>query len=231
MIEKMENKYHKINKILEYKSSLMNLTKEIKIPKNLKYKKNNSITLDDIYHCGERNRWIYDDFQEVYPLTIGETQLDKYIEINNKTTRKSTIKNLKQKNYIRIGEECPICYDDIVNKKQAFLTECGHAFHYECIQNYYNSDYIKFGWCPMCRQDTGDCGRLKRLYCNSSNNKMDKYENFWNEINILLPDKCYTWINDNHYLDIHNLGMDKNCIKCINYRTCISSKYKGNRPL
>ena len=224
----MENNNHDINNILEYKSSLMNLTKEIKIPKNLKCKKNNSITLDDIYHCDERNRWLYDDFAwDVYPLGIGESRLNKYTckytkdKKNIIKTRKSTIQNLNQKNYIRIGEECPICYDSIVNKKQAFLTYCGHSFHYECIQNYYHSNYNKLEWCPICRQDTCCSGRLKQQYANDSNNKMDKYENFWNEINILIPEKCYTRINDNYYEDIHNLGMDKNCIKCINYRTCI----------
>lgn len=236
MIDNMENKYHDINQILKYKSSLMNLTKQIKIPKNLKYKKNNSITLDDIYHCNERDRWIYDDWQDVYPLTIGNTQLEKYIEkyIENKekknkrfsekytkkTTRKSTITNLTQKNYIRIGEECPICYDAIISKKQALLTDCCHAFHHECIQNYYNSDYNKFGCCPMCRSNDVGCYDLnKQQYCNGSSNKMDKYENFWNGINTLIPKKCYIFINDNHYEDIHNRGMDKNCIKCIQYRS------------
>ena len=75
----------------------------------------------------------------LYPLENAKRFSEKYTK---KTTRKSTITNLTQKNYIRIGEECPICYDDIVNKKQAFLTECGHAFHYECIQNYYKYKFF-----------------------------------------------------------------------------------------
>lgn len=222
----MKNKYYELDTILEYKLLLMNLSKEIKIPTNLRYKKNNSITLDDIYYCDERM------FSKYYlyvfmPLKIGESQLDRYSRYNNKNkkeiTRKSTIQNLNQKHYIRIGEECPICYDTIIYKKDALLTNCGHIYHHECIQNYYNCNYNKFRNCPMCRQNVGlFYNHNKKCYISRSNysNKIDICENFWNNINTFFPDKCYTYINRNRIENIHNEGMNKNCVKCIQYRSC-----------
>ena len=44
--------------------------------------------------------------------------------------------------------ECPICYDDIDEKKNCVTTECGHTFHCSCLMK--NSAVNGFG-CPMCR--------------------------------------------------------------------------------
>ena len=217
----MNQKYiEKINKILEYKILLMNLRKEIIIPPKMVYKKNNYITLDDIFHCDERNRWVYDDDLDVYPIIIGHSLLEKYKKSYKKINKISVKTNLNRKNYILVGEECPICYEPILTKKQAFLTDCSHGFHYNCIQTSYNLNYEKFAECPICRQDIGDFENLKQLYYqgSSARNKMDKYENFWNNIHTLIPEKCY-WTNSNEsIINIHNFGMNKNCYNCIRFR-------------
>jgi hypothetical protein len=44
--------------------------------------------------------------------------------------------------------ECPICYDEIDEKKNCVTTECGHTFHCSCLMK--NSAVNGFG-CPMCR--------------------------------------------------------------------------------
>lgn len=44
--------------------------------------------------------------------------------------------------------ECPICYDNIDEKKNCVTTECGHTFHCSCLMK--NSAVNGFG-CPMCR--------------------------------------------------------------------------------
>jgi hypothetical protein len=46
-----------------------------------------------------------------------------------------------------LGEECVICFSRLRNKKIA-VTECGHAYHHECILAWFNRD-IK-NRCPLC---------------------------------------------------------------------------------
>ncbi|KNC73043.1 hypothetical protein SARC_14395, partial [Sphaeroforma arctica JP610] len=44
---------------------------------------------------------------------------------------------------------CPICWEDLVMEKRAlFTTDCGHKFHFSCIQvNFVGGNLL----CPMCR--------------------------------------------------------------------------------
>jgi len=212
-------KYKNINKILEYKNLLINETKNIKINKKMSYNKNISITLDDIYHCMPIYSHLYDDILEIYPSSLVGFCIPEKYDGYKKKHKVSTIKNLNKKLYIKIGEDCPICYEKIIHKTHALLTNCGHAFHYECIQNYYNLDYNKLESCPMCRQYTSN-DNIKDIYGSDKSN-LDKLENFWNQINSLIPDKCYIITKDHEYEKIHNKGMNKNCIKCIRYRKCI----------
>ena len=69
----------------------------------------------------------------------------------NRKIRRNIIENLQVKHYIKIGEECPICYDAIHHRNEAFLTDCGHSFHYHCIINYdYTNSFKKEGvYCPI----------------------------------------------------------------------------------
>ena len=220
MTEHREHIIYEINKILKYKISLINLRKEIKIPKKIHTKKNNSITLDDIYYVDNRPRWIdidgYTINLVVKSVTIGYRSIYKYEKI-------STIQHLNHKYYIKNGEECPICYDKILNKKQAVLTECGHSFHYECIYKYYYLNRNKHGYCPICSQEAKALWgfnynfSLKSLYHYSSN-QLDMLENFWYQMNTLIPDSCYISAN-NKCVHSHDRGMHRNCKKCIEYRS------------
>ena len=48
-----------------------------------------------------------------------------------------------------IGEECPICTEDILLRDLAKLDPCNHEFHQECI-NQWLEDHST---CPNCRQE------------------------------------------------------------------------------
>lgn len=183
-------------------------------------------TLEDIYHPNERNRWFYAEKDEclvVCPLNIvGDIsghEISKvktlYLTLKNNWVRakfpKTVKENLKIKHYIKIGEECPLCYEPIWHKKNAFLTDCGHAFHSSCIHSYemaniYNDNGI---FCPMCRCDMGMYGENGYIYFNSEN-ILDKLEDFWNNISYKTPNVCCN----------HIKGLNKNCKDCVNYRRC-----------
>jgi hypothetical protein len=92
-------------------------------------------TLEDIYHPNERNRWFYAEKDEclvVCPLNIvgdiSEHEISKiktlYLTLKNNWVRakfpKTVKENLKIKHYIKIGEECPLCYEPIWHKKMRF---------------------------------------------------------------------------------------------------------------
>jgi hypothetical protein len=184
-------------------------------------------TLEDIYHPYERNRWSYaekDEFLIVSSLNIvGDIlshEISKvktlYLTLKNKRLfakfPKTVKENLKIKHYIKIGEECPLCYEAIWHKKNALLTDCGHAFHLSCIHSYemaniYNDKGV---FCPMCRCDMGLYGEIGYIYLNSEN-KLDKLEDFWNNISYKTPEVCRN----------HILGLNKNCKDCVNYRRCM----------
>ena len=48
-----------------------------------------------------------------------------------------------------VGEECPICTEDILLRDLAKLDPCNHVFHQECI-NQWLEDHST---CPNCRQE------------------------------------------------------------------------------
>jgi len=194
----------------------------------IKYKCFECITLDNIFHCNERKFTSnYKEFSHpnILEMTIGpQLQIKKYnskfVFKNNynftEIITKNTVKdNLQIKHYIKIGEECPICYEKILHKSNAYLTKCGHSYHYSCIQHYYDKDYNNIYSCPLCRQKSAS-NDIKSVYYNS-NNILDRLEDFWNNIDKTIPEKCYNYI-DKKKINIHNLGMNKHCIECIKYR-------------
>ena len=181
-------------------------------------------TLENIFNPYERNRWHYiedGEFLEVCPVIIcnmdGNHEISKTKEIyvwkkKNKIVTKTIEENLKIKHYIKIGEECPICYDPIFHKNNAYLTECGHSFHKSCLMNYdYANHLVLKGiiWCPMCRGDMGLYGDSTEIYCNSKND-LDKLEDFWNNKQYKTPQACSSY---NHFV-----GFNKNCYECIRFR-------------
>jgi hypothetical protein len=234
----MNNKtnFENVNSCLQLKLDLHKYC--IEIPKrNLVYKKNNCIPIENTFNHSERTRWEAaggvgkEDEEEIIlevdSIRIGNCSVskykNKYIKNNKgkyvwKQSKKSIIENLKTKHYLEIGTECAICLDQINHKKDALLTDCGHSFHYSCIQKNDESNYNMMGDCPLCRQSAGDYMELKNIYINtdSSKNGLDKLENFWDSIETEIPEKCYKdW---EYYEDIHDLGFNKNCKSCKKYR-------------
>lgn len=132
-------------------------------------------------------------------------------ESYNRKVKKTIEENLKIKHYIRIGESCPICYDEINNKRDAFLTDCGHSFHYDCIINYdyvnsFNTNHI---YCPICRSQMGSYEDLKERY-EEGKNGLDILENFEMNIKKKLPKICF---------DIFRLKFNKHFHR-MNYHNC-----------
>ena len=125
----------------------------------------------------------------VKPVVIGDT---------------TTKCNIYKKCYIKIGTECPICYEDITNKNNAFLTSCGHAFHKSCISKL--NEFTMLYKCPVCRRSLGQYEEFKRY---DITNNLDRLENFWLTKDIIPRQIC---------IKKHILGLNKNCKYCRKYR-------------
>ncbi len=100
------------------------------------------------------------------------------------------------KHYIKIGSECPICYEKIFTNKNAFINKCGHYYHASCIFEYIKirmDNHIGECPCSMCRSDV----EYDDLYLNEKYKKninfIDKLENFYNnpfQLNYKYCKKC-----------------------------------------
>ena len=166
-------------------------------------------TAEDAFYLYERNSrhytCYYNDEYPVNPFTIGDQ--DTPCELNIRC-------------YIKQGTECPICYESIMTKSSAFITNCGHAYHKKCLSKYLevkwlSSSHISVAKCPLCRSSLGHpdfVQRYKSSYfsLNYNNNELDKLEDFWISHEFILPSFC-----SNKY--DHYLGCDKNCFICQNY--------------
>ena len=155
-----------------------------------------SFTLEDIFHDYGNDILISCDKQ-------GNNKIQKniyiYSFINKNGNYKRKIKrniydNLKIKHYIKFGETCPICFDLIINRKDAFLTNCGHAFHYSCIIKYDYLNCLKVNgiFCPLCKQDMGAYNiiDIKDKYPYSKN-EIDKLIDFENNHKFKIPKICF----------------------------------------
>ena len=70
---------------------------------------------------------------------------------------------------------CPICWDDMIDKKHIHTTKCGHIFHYKCILKWISHKdchFIKPGdngirntTCPNCR------GNIEMVIFSAHNHK------------------------------------------------------------
>lgn len=179
-------------------------------------------TAEEVFYLYERNSSVYykedenDNIQEVLPITIGDQDVPC---------------NIKIKCYIKPGDECPICYDEILTKSNAFITDCGHHYHKKCLFNYIHSkwrttSYCSTARCPMCRCSLGHPDFIQRYrssyfsYQYSDNNELDKLEDFWLSNEYKLPEFCSN--NYDHYL-----GVNRDCCVCKSYRkngVCIVKK-------
>jgi hypothetical protein len=186
-------------------------------------------TAEDVFYLYERNSRYYHDCnlknaieecsdcwnnecfchlkQDVMPLTIG----DQFAPCH-----------LKIKCYIKPGEECPICYEQILTKTTAFITNCGHAFHKKCIfkcmeTKWLSKAYLSSVRCPLCRCSLGHPDLEQRYrssyfsYNFKNDNELDKLEDFWLTKDYKLPTFCSNGYN-------HYLGIKHGCGICKSYR-------------
>jgi hypothetical protein len=176
-----------------------------------------SITLDDVLHDYSNDKTLIsgmkqgDNMISKYAYLYSFMGNDYYYDNHNRKIKKDIMNNLKIKHYIKIGEECPICYEAIYNRKNAFLTDCGHSFHYSCIINYdYKNSFVKNGvFCPICRQDMGNYNDLKDNY-KYKTNEMDKLFDFEVNIKTKLPKICFNFYEYKYNPHFHRM----------NYKTC-----------
>lgn len=125
-----------------------------------------------------------------------------------------------KKCYIKPGDECPICYEPIFMKSNAYLTKCGHGFHKNCIFKYYSMKvhssrvYPNIS-CPICRKKKLGYDLCENIYkyncCSEKYNRLDSLENFefGKEYMSMILTLC-----DNG----HHAGMIRNCYACSIYR-------------
>lgn len=170
-----------------------------------------SAELINIFHRNENNRWWeylqpYEDLGfdiETIPIPIHDYNFD-----DSKYNNSNVKEYLNIKHYIKITDECSICLEPILYKKNAILTSCGHCFHRNCIIKIkYNREYELP--CPLCRHDLRlEHGDIIPFRHYNSKKILDKLEDFWNNIELLYPDIC---------LNGDNLGMNKDCFYCNRY--------------
>jgi len=156
-----------------------------------------SITLEDTLNDYDKSNTKISSMMQGCCNIISKYKCIYHSFENKRKIKKTLNENLQIKHYIKIGEECSICYEKIFTKKNAFLTDCGHSFHYSCIINYdYKNSFGQGLYCPICRQDMGIYMDLKDKYIESKLN-LDKLQDF--ELNFIfkLPKVCY---NINHYM-------------------------------
>lgn len=131
-------------------------------------------TLEDVLCDGfsdshTRRFWSYYDTYEcppVTPITLGDNE-----DYNGN----------QPKRFIKIGISCPVCFEGVYTKTDAFLTPCcSHAFHASCLVAFYNhcdNPNLVYS-CPLCRQCVGEPHDDKIRYLNSKS-LLDKLEDFW----------------------------------------------------
>jgi len=170
-----------------------------------------SITLEDITmfardRDGSRKRYL--------ELTCGYGE-PYYFKPNSSNSRIPKIpfkigekKILFPKYYYRLGEECPICLEEIINERTGWKTSCGHLFHKKCLRESFLSATEN---CPFCRGSIGNIEFIEGITYSVyeicyEKNALDVLE----EVDNLVTKLCYECDGD--------LGMNKDCQKCLNYR-------------
>lgn len=179
-------------------------------------------TAEDIFWLYERNKLVYNNCillgkecpqswgneclcylkEDVLPVTIGDISLPC---------------RMNTRQYIKIGEECPICIEPIIHKTNAYLTGCGHAFHKTCLLKTMEAKWEEKLYsvihCPMCRRSIGLPEFHKRYNTDIKDDGtihcLDELENFWITKDYVMCQPC----KKDHYM-----GMRINCKKCMEYR-------------
>ena len=47
---------------------------------------------------------------------------------------------------------CPICLTTLTHS-DCYTTICGHQFHHNCLQSWFNTSLQSEATCPVCRED------------------------------------------------------------------------------
>lgn len=197
-----------------------------------------SLTVEDVLYCHERNSNVYlaspFEKQVVFPCSIGENTIEKQTEYFTVLTRnggktclakhkvpKTVDANLRRRHYIPMGEECAICYEGIFHKRNAQLTDCGHAFHFSCIQQTVLSAKTAELGCPLCREPIYTID--KNRYSSYSTNFLDILEDFWMNLSTRIPEMCFS--NKTHQkLHITGTHATQCNICCIYCKTDVKTK-------
>jgi len=191
-----------------------------------------SATADDVFYLYERNKSVYDNCKlsgKICP--DAELEMECYCFINSTPVLPITIGDqnvrcdFKRKVYIKQGEECSICLEQIYQKNNAYLTSCGHSFHKSCLFKAFETKIFNrhtFN-CPNCRARLG----YPEFYCRytnmfkrfdsdfdtdfdkKTNYNFDILEDFWLGKDFTTLQICNGG---------HALGMKNGCNRCLEYR-------------
>lgn len=88
------------------------------------------------------------EYEDLTPVIIVLSENDR------KNIKKISYALLNKKKPNSDKDDCAICLDKLTDKKTKYaLTNCNHAFHYDCLMNYLTNYNYK---CPMCRESCGN---------------------------------------------------------------------------
>jgi hypothetical protein len=122
-----------------------------------------------------------------HKLGQNEIKYNEYIDNLVINPHRLACSSYNIKHYIKIGSECPICYEEIFTNKTAFINKCGHYFHTKCIVECINRHYDNYQGecpCPMCRTDidTDELFLYERYRIDyKKKNYLDILENFYDD--------------------------------------------------
>lgn len=102
---------------------------------------------DDTDYDDSDNEYEY-EYEDLAPVLVVLSETDR------SKIKKMSYALLNKKKPNSDKDDCAICLDKLTDKKTKYaLTNCNHAFHYDCIMNYLTNYNYK---CPMCRESCGN---------------------------------------------------------------------------
>lgn len=109
---------------------------------------------------------------------------------------------------------CPICLMLINKYNNAYLTECGHAYHKTCIMTALEYScksllHIRLN-CSLCRKNLDVISIEESVQMFDINNVLDEVDNFWLTIQYNMRDICIASTKTNR----HFYACDKMCKIC-----------------
>jgi hypothetical protein len=103
-------------------------------------------------HWYTKNYSVEESNNRIQPQERSEPQERREPQEHHEPREEKELKdNLNLKGKIENGvlAECAVCLDnESLKETQIIILDCSHNFHYDCLQNCYNSNIKK---CPMCR--------------------------------------------------------------------------------